>query len=120
MRTISFLYYLFLAGLFLALLGPWLVALLLNAIVEELIDEIKLATMEAARQLERHISTRKRMDMRESKYKTIMRYVAQLSSDLGDITGRDAKEIEKSLRALIEKRYKEMLEERSEADQTVS
>ncbi|MEM3858984.1 MAG: DNA topoisomerase VI subunit B [Candidatus Micrarchaeaceae archaeon] len=81
---------------------------------EEIIEEIKLAVMDAARKLQMHLSNKRNLSMQESRYKTIMRYVAQLSSDLADITGLDEKEIEKSLKSLIESKYKSLFEGRKE------
>ncbi|MEM0147059.1 MAG: DNA topoisomerase VI subunit B [Candidatus Micrarchaeaceae archaeon] len=81
---------------------------------EEIIEEIKLAVMDAARKLQMHLSNKRNLSMQESRYKTIMRYVAQLSSDLADITGLDEKEIEKSLKSLIESKYKSLFEGKKE------
>ncbi|MEM3781583.1 MAG: DNA topoisomerase VI subunit B, partial [Candidatus Micrarchaeaceae archaeon] len=81
---------------------------------DEIIEEIKLAVMDAARKLQAHLSNKRNMSMQESRYKAIMRYVAQLSSDLSDITGVDEKEIEANLKSLIERKYKSLFEGRKE------
>jgi DNA topoisomerase VI subunit B len=78
---------------------------------EEIIDEIKLATMEAGRKLERFLSGERHKHAAESGFKTIMRYVTQLSSDLEEITGKKKEETEKDLRMLIEKKYKSLFKE---------
>jgi len=75
---------------------------------EEIEEEIKLATMEAGRKLERFLSGERHRNVQESGYKTIMRYVSQLSSDLEEITGKKKEETEKELKALIEKKYKNL------------
>ncbi|HUB92845.1 MAG TPA: DNA topoisomerase VI subunit B [Candidatus Saccharimonadales bacterium] len=72
---------------------------------EEIIDEIKLAVQDCARTVQRYLSGVRNQNLQESRYKTIIRYVSQLSSDLGEITGTKKEEIEKSLRSLVEKRY---------------
>lgn len=81
---------------------------------EEMMEEIKLAVMEAGRNLQRYISGVRNVALQESKYKTIMRYVSQLSKDLGDITGEDHEKVELSLKSLIEKRYKPLFGEKTE------
>ncbi|MGC8671669.1 MAG: DNA topoisomerase VI subunit B [Candidatus Micrarchaeia archaeon] len=80
---------------------------------EEIIDEIKLAVMEAARRLQMHLSSERNKSEQASRYKTIMRYVEQLSSDLADITSRNKSEIQKSLTQLIESKYKSLFEDSS-------
>jgi DNA topoisomerase-6 subunit B len=72
---------------------------------EEIIDEIKLAVQDCARTLQRYLSGVRNQNLQESRYKTIMRYVSQLSGDLSEITGSKKEDIQKSLTALIEKRY---------------
>jgi len=59
-----------------------------QAIAQEntIIDEIKLAVMDAARSIQRYISNVRSRSLAESKYKTIMRYITQLSSDLSELT----------------------------------
>ncbi|MGC8629115.1 MAG: DNA topoisomerase VI subunit B [Candidatus Micrarchaeia archaeon] len=78
---------------------------------DEIIDEIKLAVMDAARKLQLHLSVERNKNLQESKYKTIMRYVAQLSNDLADITGKSKEDIHKSLVKLIEGKYKSLFGE---------
>jgi len=78
---------------------------------EEIVDEIKLAVMDAARGMQAYISNTRSRELQESKYKTIMRYADQLSSDLGELTGIEKSKIEKELKALIESKYKKLFEE---------
>ena len=72
---------------------------------EEIIDEIKLAVQDCARALQRYLSGIRNQNLRENRYKTIMRYVSQLSGDLSDITGVKKEEIEKNLKRLVEERF---------------
>ena len=83
---------------------------------EEIIDEIKLAVQDCARALQRYLGGVRSKEVQESRYKTIMRYVSQLSGDLSGITGAKKEEIEKSLKALVERRYSQPSDE-EEADQ---
>ncbi|MGB9732453.1 MAG: DNA topoisomerase VI subunit B [Candidatus Micrarchaeia archaeon] len=85
---------------------------------EEIIEEIKLAVMDAARNLQRYISNVRSRNVAESKYKTIMRYVTQLSSDLSELTGSKPERIEESLKKLIESKYKKIFEEQSAAEES--
>ena len=71
----------------------------------EIIEELKLGIMECARKLQIHINKQRNMHVRESRYKTIIRYVGQLSSDLSDITGEDKSKIEMSLKQIVENKY---------------
>ena len=71
----------------------------------EIIEELKLGIMECARKLQIHINKQKNMHVRESRYKTIMRYVGQLAADLSDITGENKEQIESSLKHIVESKY---------------
>jgi DNA topoisomerase-6 subunit B len=82
----------------------------------EIIEELKLGIMECARKLQIHINKQKNMHVRESRYKTIMRYVGQLSADLSDITGEDKEQIESSLKHIVESKYDMGKEDDSEED----
>ncbi len=73
---------------------------------DEIVEEIKLAVQDAGRKLQRFLSGERHRNIQESGYKTIMRYVSQLSSDLEEITGRKKEQTEKELKNLIEKKYK--------------
>ena len=84
---------------------------------EEIIDEIKLAVMDCARNINKYIRGIRNRNLQESKYKTIMRYVNQLSSDLSDITGREKEEIKKSLEKIIEGRYESLFKEEEGEDE---
>ncbi len=78
---------------------------------DEIIEEIKLAVMETGRKLQRYLSGERQRNVQESGYKTIMRYVSQLSADLEEITGKKKEETEKELRSLIERKYKNLFNE---------
>ncbi len=72
---------------------------------DEIIDEIKLAIMEAARGVQRYISGKMHINHETNKYKTITRYTEQLAKDLADLTGEDKARIDKSLAKLVTKHY---------------
>ncbi|MGC8651636.1 MAG: DNA topoisomerase VI subunit B [Candidatus Micrarchaeia archaeon] len=72
---------------------------------DEIVDEIKLALMDAARGLQRYISGKAHLHEEASKYNAIMRYTKQLASDLSSISGADRATVEKKLEALIAKHY---------------
>ncbi|MDE1873666.1 MAG: DNA topoisomerase VI subunit B [Candidatus Micrarchaeota archaeon] len=78
---------------------------------DEIVEEIKLAVQDAGRKLQRFLSGERHKSIQQSGYKTIMRYVSQLSSDLEEITGRKKEETEKELKNLIDKRYKSLFKE---------
>lgn len=77
---------------------------------EEIMEEVRLSVMDALRILQRYLSGVKNRTTAETKYKTIMRYVSQLSSDLSELTELKSEEIEKSLKSLIEKKYSQLFE----------
>ena len=76
----------------------------------EIIEEIKLAVMDCARGLQRYMSGQKNKSIQTSKYNTIMKYVGQLSENLSEITDLKKDDIERELRALIDSKYKKLLE----------
>jgi len=81
---------------------------------DEIVEEIKLAVQDAGRKLQRFLSGERHRSIQESGYKTIMRYVSQLASDLEEITGRKREETEKELRSLIDRKYKNLFGEKGE------
>ena len=72
---------------------------------DEIIEEIKLALMDAARGVQHYIRGRQQVSAETSKYKTISRYAKQLSKDISTLTGTSQQEVEKSLEELITKHY---------------
>ncbi len=73
---------------------------------DEVMQEIKNAIMEAARDLQRYLSGIHRDRDRVERKKAIMRYVSQLSKDLPDLAAKGkSSEIEKKLVHLIETKY---------------
>ena len=85
---------------------------------DEIMEEIKLAVMEAARGVQRYVSGRAHANIESNKYKTVMRYAKQLSKDLGDLTGIDQKKIEADLDRLIAKHYPRVNENQDDRDNT--
>jgi DNA topoisomerase-6 subunit B len=78
---------------------------------EEIVQEIKNAIMEAARDLQAYLSGIRRDHDRKERKKAIIRYVSQLSHDLPDLAGKGkAGEIEKKLITLIETKYSTQIE----------
>ncbi len=85
----------------------------------EIIEELKLGLMESARKMQIHINKQRSMHTMESRYRTIIRYVSQLATNLSEITGEDKSAIEKRLREIVESKYdisdaKETSEEKEE------
>ncbi len=78
---------------------------------DDIIEEIRLAVMDCGRILQRYLRGMHNQKLQESRYKTIMRYVTQLSKDLGEITGADPAKIEASLKLTIEKKYNKLFSE---------
>ncbi|MEM0200856.1 MAG: DNA topoisomerase VI subunit B [Candidatus Micrarchaeaceae archaeon] len=81
---------------------------------DDIIEEIKLAVMDCGRILQRYLSGVRKMELQETRYKTIMRYIKQLSNDLSEITNVNNKDIETSLKTLIEKRYNKLFDDDSD------
>ncbi|MGI0100548.1 MAG: DNA topoisomerase VI subunit B [Candidatus Micrarchaeaceae archaeon] len=84
---------------------------------DEIIEEIKLAVMEAARGVQRYISGKARMHEEAGRYNTIMRYTKQLAQDLHDITGKDEKLIERNIEELVAKHYPKVKESEEKEDE---
>jgi DNA topoisomerase-6 subunit B len=68
---------------------------------EEIIEEIRLALMEAARGVQKYVSGKLKAHHEATRYNTIMRYAKQLSLDLSSITGKDQKSLETSIQKLV-------------------
>lgn len=68
---------------------------------EEIIEEIRLALMEAARGVQRYVSGKLKAHHEATRYNTIMRYAKQLSLDLSSITGKDQKRLEGDIQKLV-------------------
>ena len=72
---------------------------------DEIVEEIKLALMDAARGVQRYIRGRQQLNTETGKYKTISRYAKQLSKDVSTLTGASQQELESRLDELISKHY---------------
>ncbi len=83
---------------------------------DDIIEEIRLAVMDCGRMLQKYLSGMANRQLQESRYKTIMRYVAQLSKDLGEITDKDSKAIESELKSIIEKKYSRLFSDTDAAN----
>ncbi len=82
------------------------------AIEDEIVEEIRFAVMEVARNMQRYLHGIVRDTEREAKKKAILRYVKQLSSDLPLLAGEGKPpELEKKLAHMVETKYKKVIEE---------
>ncbi len=79
---------------------------------EEIIEEIRLALMEAGRGIQKYIRGKENINYEVNKYKTIKRYSKQLAKDLSSITGKNFSDISIEIDKLIEKHYKNKIEEK--------
>ncbi|MCX8158219.1 MAG: DNA topoisomerase VI subunit B [Candidatus Diapherotrites archaeon] len=82
---------------------------------EEIMEEIRLALMEAGRKIYRFIGYQRRMAEREAKRKMYYKYATEVASALSVLTNKDKKEIEEKLHALVLKHLK--IEEKKEAEE---
>jgi DNA topoisomerase-6 subunit B len=68
---------------------------------DEIIEEIRLALMEAARGVQKYVSGKMKEKHEAGRYNAIMRYAKQLSVDLSSITGKNAPALEKAIEKLV-------------------
>lgn len=88
---------------------------------QEVVDEVKNAVMEAARNVQRYISGLTRDADRKARKKAILRYVTQLSKDMVDLAGEGkAAELEKELIRLIEEKYSNQIENDETGEEEVT
>jgi DNA topoisomerase-6 subunit B len=78
---------------------------------EEIIEEIRLGLMDAARGMQKYLSGRQKANVAKTRYKTLMGYSKQLSIDLEHLTNEDRAKIESNLEKLILKHYPKAKEE---------
>ncbi len=80
---------------------------------EEVIDEIKLALMTAARYVSTHISRKHALSMKQEKKKMFLRYAYEIAYSLGVLTKQKSSEIFQKLEKIIEEKLRiEELEEK--------
>lgn len=72
---------------------------------EEIIEEIKLALMDAARGIQHYIHGKQQLNYDTNRYKTIMRYTNQLSENLSELTGIQKGAIHEALKKLVIEHY---------------
>ncbi|MEW6528847.1 MAG: DNA topoisomerase VI subunit B [Candidatus Micrarchaeota archaeon] len=65
---------------------------------EEILDEIKNAVQEAAREMQRYVGSVVRRREREGKKKAVLRYVEQLSKDLTELSCKESENIAEELK----------------------
>ncbi len=85
---------------------------------EELIEEIRLALMDTARGLQRYIGGKQKVSAAKTRYKTLMNYAGQLSSDLSYLTKKDKKSIDESLEKLVLKHYPKAKDDNTNRDES--
>lgn len=84
---------------------------------EEIIDEIKLALMTAARYISTHISRKQALSMKQEKKKMFLRYAHEIAYSLGVLTKQKSAEIFQKLEKIIEEKLAiEELEEKLNKD----
>ncbi|MCL5430058.1 MAG: DNA topoisomerase VI subunit B, partial [Candidatus Marsarchaeota archaeon] len=81
---------------------------------DEIIEEIKLAVMEAARGVQHFIRGKEHASFEANRYKATMRYAKQLAGDLGELTGNSPNKIEDELERLVAKHYPHFKKEMTE------
>ncbi|MDD5163805.1 MAG: DNA topoisomerase VI subunit B, partial [Candidatus ainarchaeum sp.] len=81
---------------------------------EEVMEELRLALMQAGRQIMRHIAGKRRLQEKELKKKLFLKYATEVANALHELTGKKKDEIEKKFHAIVLKKLK--LEEKMEKD----
>lgn len=87
---------------------------------DEIVEEIKLAIMEAARGIQRYVRGKEQISSSRSRYRAIARYVKQLSGDIASLTGKSQSAIENSLDKIIKKHFPKLSDEEGEKLETES
>jgi DNA topoisomerase-6 subunit B len=77
---------------------------------EEIIKEIRLALMDAARGVGRYVSGVRRKYERETRMKQLLRYVQPVAESIAKLTGKSEKLIDAKLKELVETKYGEYAE----------
>ena len=81
---------------------------------DEIIDEIKLAVMEAARGVQHYVRGKEKVAFDAGRYRAVSRYVKQLSGDVSDLTKADRQKVEKKLESIVSKHFPKMKEDSEE------
>ena len=74
---------------------------------DDIVEEIKNAMMEAGRQVQKHLSGKRREKEKSTKRKVILKYVGQISGDLAELSGELEKKeaLQSGLEKMIDERY---------------
>ncbi|MDD5317635.1 MAG: DNA topoisomerase VI subunit B [Candidatus ainarchaeum sp.] len=86
---------------------------------EEVVEEVRLAVMDAARRMQLFLHGRLRERNREVKKKAILRYIPQFAQDLVSLSGKgNAKKLQERLTSIVESKYSQLTlgEAEEEAD----
>lgn len=75
---------------------------------EDVIDEIRLALMEAGRKVGKYVKGKKKKKKRKQKKKTFETYIPQIARSLAEIIGREKEAINKELEAVVEQRFSDL------------
>lgn len=79
---------------------------------DEIIEEIKLAVMEATRGVQSFVRGKQHASFEAGRYKTTMRYAKQLAKDLAALTGEKQDRLESELEKLVAKHYPHLKKEK--------
>lgn len=82
---------------------------------DEIMEELRLALMDAGRKIYRFIGFQKRLAEKEAKRKMYYKYATEVAIAISILTGKPKKEIEEKLHAMVLKHLK--LEEKKEAEE---
>jgi len=86
---------------------------------EEIIKEIKLALMEAARKVSMYISGQRRKSDQERKKKTFEKYVPETAKAVATLSGANEKELEMKLIKIVNEKYADILEDENEEEEEI-
>ncbi len=78
---------------------------------EEVVKEMRLAMMKAARKMGKYIKGKKKRYKRKQKKKTFETYIPEISGALYEITGKNEDDIRKHLESIVEERFADLEED---------
>ncbi len=78
---------------------------------EEILKEIRLALMDAARKVGSYVSGVRRKHEKEKRIKEFMKYIPETARAIAKLTGKDEKLIEEKLKKIVMEKYEEVEEE---------
>ncbi len=72
---------------------------------EEILSEIRMGLMDAARNLKRHLTHKRRIYERASRRSSLLKYVDETAAAIAKLSKKDQSEIKKKLEMLIDKKF---------------